>query len=105
MNMNPEMFDDSELHNEIDKIEYEMNALSSGGELRNEFIESRNAENIKKIIQSLEIAHKLLKRHAQIVTIQQLNTTALYNQAERHKKILIGMSIVIVALCVKVFFF
>jgi hypothetical protein len=103
--MNPDMFDDSELLNEIDKIEYEMNALSSGGELRNEFIESRNAENISKIIQSLEIAHKLVKRHAQIVTIQQLNTAALYNQSEKHKKILIGMSIVIVGLCVKVFFF
>ena len=32
--MNPEEFDDSELQNEIDKIEYEMNAVSPEGDLR-----------------------------------------------------------------------
>ena len=99
--MNPEEFDDNELQNEIDKIEYEMNAVSPEGDLRNEFIESQNAENIKKLILSLEVAHKLLKKHAQIITIQQLNTNALYDESQRHKKILIGMSILIVALGIK----
>lgn len=103
--MNPEEFDDSELQNEIDKIEYEMNAVSPEGDLRNEFIESQNAENIKKLILSLEVAHKLLKKHAQIITIQQLNTNALYDESQRHKKILIGMSILIVALGIKTIFF
>ena len=103
--MNPEEFDDSELQNEIDKIEYEMNAVSPEGDLRNEFIESQNAENIKKLILSLEVAHKLLKKHAQIITIQQLNTNALYDESQRHKKILIGMSILIVALAIKTIFF
>ena len=103
--MNPEEFDDSELQNEIDKIEYEMNAVSPEGDLRNEFIESQNTENIKKLILSLEVAHKLLKKHAQIITIQQLNTNALYDESQRHKKILIGMSILIVALGIKTIFF
>lgn len=103
--MNPEEFDDNELQNEIDKIEYEMNAVSPEGDLRNEFIESQNAENIKKLILSLEVAHKLLKKHAQIITIQQLNTNALYDESQRHKKILIGMSILIVALGIKTIFF
>lgn len=103
--MNPEEFDDNELQNEIDKIEYEMNAVSPEGDLRNEFIESQNAENIKKLILSLEVAHKLLKKHAQIITIQQLNTNALYDESQRHKKILIGMSILIVALAIKTIFF
>jgi hypothetical protein len=103
--MNPEEFDDSELQNEIDKIEYEMNAVSPEGDLRNEFIESQNAENIKKLILSLEVAHKLLKKHAQIITIQQLNTNALYDESQRHKKILIAMSILIIALGIKTIFF
>ena len=103
--MNPDMFDDSELQNEIDKIEYEMNAVSPEGDLRNEFIESQNAENIKKLILSLEVAHKLLKKHAQIITIQQLNTNALYDESQRHKKILIAMSILIIALGIKTIFF
>lgn len=103
--MSPHEFDDSELHSEIEKIEYEMNAVSSDGELRNEFIEGRNTENIKKLIMSLEVAHKLLKRHAQILTLQQMNTVALYNRTEQYKKILIGMSIVIVGLSVKTIFF
>lgn len=103
--MNHEEFDDNELQNEIDKIEYEMNAVSPEGDLRNEFIESQNAENIKKLILSLEVAHKLLKKHAQIITIQQLNTNALYDESQRHKKILIGMSILIVALGIKTIFF
>lgn len=103
--MNPEEFDDNELQNEIDKIEYEMNAVSPEGDLRNEFIESQNAENIKKLILSLEVAHKLLKKHAQIITIQQLNTNALYDESQIHKKILIGMSILIVALGIKTIFF
>ncbi len=103
--MNSEEFDDNELQNEIDKIEYEMNAVSPEGDLRNEFIESQNAENIKKLILSLEVAHKLLKKHAQIITIQQLNTNALYDESQRHKKILIGMSILIVALGIKTIFF
>lgn len=99
--MNPEEFDDSELQNEIDKIEYEMNAVSPEGEIRNEFIESQNAENIKKLILSLEVAHKLLKKHAQIITIQHLNISALYDETQKYKKILIGMSIFIVGLTVK----
>lgn len=103
--MNPEEFDDNELQNEIDKIEYEMNAVSPEGDLRNEFIESQNAENIKKLILSLEVAHKLLKKHAQIITIQQLNTNALYDESQRHKKILIAMSILIIALGIKTIFF
>ena len=103
--MNPEEFDDSELQNEIDKIEYEMNAVSPEGDLRNEFIESQNAENIKKLILSLEVAHKLLTKHAQIITIQQLNTNALYDESQRHKKILIAMSILIIALGIKTIFF
>ena len=103
--MNSEEFEDSELQNEIDKIEYEMNAVSPEGDLRNEFIESQNAENIKKLIISLEVAHTLLKKHAQIISIQQLNTNALYDESQRHKKILIGMSILIVALGIKTIFF
>lgn len=103
--MNSEEFDDNELQNEIDKIEYEMNAVSPEGDLRNEFIESQNAENIKKLILSLEVAHKLLKKHAQIITIQQLNTNALYDESQRHKKILIAMSILIIALGIKTIFF
>lgn len=99
--MNPEEFDDRELQNEIDKIEYEMNAVSPEGEIRNEFIESQNAENIKKLILSLEVAHKLLKKHAQIITIQHLNISALYDETQKYKKILIGMSIFIVGLTVK----
>ena len=82
-----------------------MNAVSPEGDLRNEFIEAQNAENIKKLILSLEVAHKLLKKHAQIITIQQLNTNALYDESQRHKKILIGMSILIVALGIKTIFF
>lgn len=103
--MNSDEFGNNELHNEIKKIEYEMNAISPEGELRNEFIETQNAENIKKLILSLEVAHKLLKKHAQIITIQQLNTNALYDESQRHKKILIGMSILIVALGIKTIFF
>lgn len=103
--MNPEEFDDNELQNEIDKIEYEMNAVSPEGDLRNEFIEAQNAENIKKLILSLEVAHKLLKKHAQIITIQQLNIGALYQRSELYKKTLIGMSVCIVGLFVKLFFF
>lgn len=103
--MNSEEFEDSELQNEIDKIEYEMNAVSPEGDLRNEFIESQNAENIKKLIISLEVAHTLLKKHAQIISIQQLNTGALYQRIELYKKTLIGISVCIVGLFVKVVFF
>jgi hypothetical protein len=46
-----------------------------------------------------------LKKHAQIITIQQLNTNALYDESQRHKKILIAMSILIIALGIKTIFF
>lgn len=103
--MNPEELDNSNLQNEIDKIEYEMNAISSEGDVRNEFIEARNAENIKKLIMSLEVAHKLIKQHAQIHLIQHANINALYKKQQTQKKILIGMSICIVGLAVKTIFF
>lgn len=103
--MNSEELDDSNLQNEIEKIEYEMNAISPDGDIRNEFIEARNAENIKKLIMSLEVAHKLIKQHAKIHLIQHANITALYASQQKQKKILIGMGICIVGLAIKTIFF
>lgn len=100
--MNEENYNQDDLNEEINRIEYEMNFVDSDGNIRTSVVESTNAENIKSIIKSLTIAHGLLKKYSGILNIQQANIMALYNRSVLHTRLIIGLSVVIVGLLAKI---
>jgi hypothetical protein len=94
-------YNENDLNDEINRIEYEMNIVKPDGQIRTEFIETTNAENIKSLIKSLTIAHGLLKKYTGIINIQQANIIALYDRSVIQYRIIIGLSVVVFGLLIK----